>query len=48
MMYVENHPNGDGHFHECAECGNTIGESDSMVFADSVALHTLCYENGSI
>lgn len=44
-MYVEAFPNGDGYFHQCADCEGTIGESDSMVFADGDPFHIGCFDN---
>lgn len=43
--YVEGFPNGDGHTHECAVCGGTIGESSDMVYADGAPMHDTCYDD---
>jgi hypothetical protein len=45
--FVENFPNGDGHFYECVECKATIGESSAMVFADGEPMHNHCFEDAS-
>jgi hypothetical protein len=43
--FVEAHTMGDGHFHECASCTGTIGESDAMVFVDGEPMHAGCWES---
>lgn len=42
--YVEAFPHGDGHFHECASCGGTVGESSALLVVDGAPWHAGCFE----
>lgn len=43
--FIEAHTQGDGDVHDCAPCGGTVSESQSMVFVDGEPMHVGCWEN---